>query len=218
MVFLYSKEAGKEQIELSLEQFLHLRARIVEVGDRIDVRNLNDSYNYIYEIGEIVRKKISLELVLKHSIKQLKKELVIAWSVVEAQVIEKTLPMLNEMGVLKLILVYSDFSQKNIKLDLQRFERILIQSSQQCGREDLLQIEVVDSSDEFFSRYKGIVRVDFDGKMERVFLKDFIYFIGAEGGFSQREREMFKESIALNSPYILRSNSAILAVTTKIIF
>lgn len=218
MVFLYSKEAGKEQIELSLEQFLHLRARRVEVGDRIDVRNLNDSYNYIYEIGEIVRKKISLELVLKHSIKQLKKELVIAWSVVEAQVIEKTLPMLNEMGVLKLILVYSDFSQKNIKLDLQRFERILIQSSQQCGREDLLQIEVVDSSDEFFSRYKGIVRVDFDGKMERVFLKDFIYFIGAEGGFSQREREMFKESIALNSPYILRSNSAILAVTTKIIF
>ncbi|WP_297573556.1 16S rRNA (uracil(1498)-N(3))-methyltransferase [uncultured Campylobacter sp.] len=218
MVFLYSKEAGKEEICLSLEQFLHLRARRVEVGDRIDVRNLNDSYNYIYEIREIARKKISLELVLKHSIKQLKKELIIAWSVVEAQVIEKTLPMLNEMGVLKLILVYSDFSQKNIKLDLQRFERILIQSSQQCGREDLLQIEVVDSSDEFFSRYKGIVRVDFDGKMERVFLKDFIYFIGAEGGFSQREREMFKDSIALNSPYILRSNSAILAVTSKIIF
>ena len=54
--------------------------------------------------------------------------------------------------------------------------------------------------------------------MERVFLKDFIYFIGAEGGFSQREREMFKDSIALNSPYILRSNSAILAVTSKIIF
>lgn len=218
MVFLYSKEAGKEEICLSLEQFLHLRARRVEVGDRIDVRNLNDSYNYIYEIREVARKKISLELVLKHSIKQLKKELIIAWSVVEAQVIEKTLPMLNEMGVLKLILVYSDFSQKNIKLDLQRFERILIQSSQQCGREDLLQIEVVDSSDEFFSRYKGIVRVDFDGKMERVFLKDFIYFIGAEGGFSQREREMFKDSIALNSPYILRSNSAILAVTSKIIF
>ena len=116
MVFFYDKFAGNESLEILGENFSHLRARRLSVGDRVDFRNLSDGYNYIYEIAEISRKSASLELVFKNSAPQISHEFCVAWAVVEPSVIEKTLPSLNEMGVGKVIFVYSDFSQKMLGL------------------------------------------------------------------------------------------------------
>ncbi|CZE50398.1 16S rRNA (uracil(1498)-N(3))-methyltransferase [Campylobacter geochelonis] len=217
MTFLYSKMAGDEQIVVENEQFNHLKARRAKLSERIDVRNLKDGFNYIYEIREIGRKSANLELIFKNSVAEIEHKLSLAWAVVEPSVIEKTLPMLNEMGVFKLIFVYCDFSQKNIKLDLDRFERILIASSQQCGRNSLLQIEVLKDSKEFFDKFSQISLIDFGGKNLANATLDEIFFIGPEGGFSQEERELFNKSYGLNSPYILRSNSAIVAIASKML-
>ncbi|CZE46035.1 16S rRNA (uracil(1498)-N(3))-methyltransferase [Campylobacter geochelonis] len=217
MTFLYSKMAGDEQIVVENEQFNHLKARRAKLSERIDVRNLKDGFNYIYEIREIGRKSANLELIFKNSVAEIEHKLSLAWAVVESSVIEKTLPMLNEMGVFKLIFVYCDFSQKNIKLDLDRFERILIASSQQCGRNSLLQIEVLKDSKEFFDKFSQISLIDFGGKNLANATLDEIFFIGPEGGFSQEERELFNKSYGLNSPYILRSNSAIVAIASKML-
>ena len=51
-----------------------------------------------------------------------------------------------------------------------------------------------------------------------IFGGDEIAFVGPEGGFSPREREKFKNAYALNSPYILRSNTALIATCAKLIF
>ena len=53
MVFFYDKNAGSENLQITGENFSHLRARRLNVGDRVDFRNLGDGYNYIYEIIEI---------------------------------------------------------------------------------------------------------------------------------------------------------------------
>jgi len=45
--------------------------------------------------------------------------------------------------------------------------------------------------------------------------EDEILFIGAEGGFSQHERAKIKRKFGLNSPNILRSNTAIISVCAK---
>ncbi|PSM52178.1 16S rRNA m3U1498 methyltransferase [Campylobacter blaseri] len=217
MVFLYSKNCSDEYLQIENEQFKHLRARRVKVGDRLDVRNLKDGYNYIYEIREILRKSINLELIFKNSVEDKKSNISIAWAVVEDSVIEKTLPSLNEIGVERLIFVYCDFSQKNIKLNFERFERILISSSQQCGRNSILEMEICQSSDELKDKFSKISLVDFGGENIDNANKDEILFIGPEGGFSKREKNMFEKKYALNSPYILRSNTAILAATSKMI-
>lgn len=218
MVYFYDKFAGDENLEISGENFSHLKARRLNVGDRVDFRNLKDGYNYIYEITEISRKNASANLIFKNSVISPNHEFCFAWAVVEANVIEKTLPSLNELGVAKIIFVYSDFSQKNVRLDLARFERILINSSCQCGRNSIPKIEVLSSSNELLVKYPNSVLIDFDGLSLEIFDKNEIPFIGPEGGFSKEEREKFSKSYALNLPYILRSNTAILTTCARLIF
>jgi 16S rRNA (uracil1498-N3)-methyltransferase len=43
-----------------------------------------------------------------------------------------------------------------------------------------------------------------------------LFLIGPEGGFSQREREMFEEKVRLKG-FILRSESAACAIASKIL-
>lgn len=215
MVFLYDENAGNEFLQIN--DFKHLKARRVGVGERIDIRNLKDNYNYIYEITEISKKQMSLELIFKHTLPNDELFLSLAWAVIDPAVIEKTLPTLNEMGVKKIFFIYTDFSQKNFKLDAQRFKRILINSSQQCGRNSIMEFEIYKSFDEFLGKFSDVVLVDFEGVKEANFSKDKIYFIGPEGGFSDDERQKVKEKVLLNSPFILKSNSAIIGVASKIL-
>lgn len=218
MVYFYDKFAGEQSLVLQNDQFLHLKARRARAGERIDVRNLKDGASYLYEIAEISHKGAALNLVFKSSVFTPPHDFCIAWAVVESAVIEKSLPALNEMGVGRLALVYADLSQKNVRLDPQRMERILINSSQQCGRNSIMQIEVLGGSDELAQRYENVSLIDFGGKNIDIFGGEEIAFVGPEGGFSPREREKFKNAYALNSPYILRSNTALIATCSKLIF
>lgn len=215
MVFLYDKNAGDELLKIN--DFKHLKARRVQENQRIDIRNLKDNYNYIYEITQISKKEISLELVFKHSLPKDELFLSIAWAVVDPIVIEKTLPTLNEIGVKKIFFVYTEFSQKNFKLDLERFERILINSSQQCGRNSIIEFEIYNSFDEFLTKFDNIALVDFGGEKIQNLNKNKIYFIGPEGGFSENERLKVKDKVGLNSPFILKSNSAVVGIASKIL-
>ena len=67
MKFLYDKNAGNESLKIVNEAFLHLKARRMQAGERISVRNLRDFKEYIYEIDEIDRRSASLSLVFASS-------------------------------------------------------------------------------------------------------------------------------------------------------
>ena len=95
MVYFYDETAGNEQLKITNEQFSHLKARRLKAGERIDVRNLKDGFNYIYEIMEISRKEALCELIFKNSVIEKTPDFTVAWAVVENAVIEKTLPSLN---------------------------------------------------------------------------------------------------------------------------
>ncbi|MFW5619400.1 MAG: RsmE family RNA methyltransferase, partial [Campylobacter hyointestinalis] len=144
-------------------------------------------------------------------------DLTLAWAVVQPSVIEKALPSLNEIGVTKILFVYTDFSQKNIKLDFDRFERILIGSSEQCGRNSIIKFEIFASVSELLKVYENVSLVDFGGVNLDTASKNEILFVGSEGGFSDAERTKFAKSYALNSPNILRSNTAIISVAAKML-
>ncbi|NLK65922.1 MAG: 16S rRNA (uracil(1498)-N(3))-methyltransferase [Campylobacteraceae bacterium] len=218
MVFLYSKFSGDEFIELDGDEFRHLKVRRVKLGDRVDVRNLKDGYNYIYEIKEFDRRKATLELVFKHSvIVENESNLTLAWAVVEPAVIEKTLPLLNELGVKNLYFVYTEFSQKNYKLDFERMERILINSSQQCGRNSIINLEIFGGFDEFVDKFSNVSLINFGGKSLNLASENELFFIGPEGGFSVDEALKVKTHYALNTSNILRSNTAIVSVAAKFI-
>ncbi len=215
MKFIYHKGAGSENLKIDGDGFSHLKALRLSEGKRVDIRNLKDGYSYIYEISTIDRHVATLLLIFKSLILPMEHKFELAWAVVDSSVIEKSLPSLNELGVGRLNLVYCEFSQRNIKLNLERFERILISSSQQCGRNSLMEISIFHSVDELLSYKKDIALIDFGGENLDNYKMDYMLFVGPEGGFSQSEREKITMKFALNSPYILRSNTAIISVASR---
>lgn len=217
MKFIYHIDAGSENIDISGDSFSHLKALRLSQGKRVDIRNLKDGYSYIYEIINMDRKRANLELVFKSLMPSVEHKFELAWAVVDASVIEKSLPSLNELGVGCLNLVYCEFSQRNIKLNLDRLERILIHSSEQCGRNSIMKIQIFDSIDELLKYKKNIALVDFGGESLSSYDENYTLFVGPEGGFSSSEREKVSKKYALNSLYILRSNSAIIGVASKVL-
>lgn len=216
MVFLYSEFAGAK--EIILKDISHLKARRLKTNDLLNLRNLKDNLDYRYKIKEIFKKEIVLNLIDFKEFKQEKSNLIVAISMIDTAVLEKILPSINELNVDKLVIVYSKYSQKNFKISMDRIKRILINSSEQCGRGTILEIEEFKNLKSFLDSYKNVARIDFEGESLNNYLKNEILLIGPEGGFSSEERELIKKSYRLNSNLILKSNTAIIATLGKILF
>jgi 16S rRNA (uracil1498-N3)-methyltransferase len=72
---------------------------------------------------------------------------------IDPKSIEKSLPMLNESGVARITFIYCERSQKQFRLDFDRLEKILRNSSQQSGRSQQMQLASVDSIEAFIMQY-----------------------------------------------------------------
>ena len=221
MQFLFNENAGANELCIRGEDFHHLKVRRLRQNENVNLRNLKDDFVYVYKISSLIRNSCLLNLqekLLNSSI--LPQKITLALGVIEPKILEKTLPFLNELGLFKLILVFTHFSQRNFKPDFRRLERILIKSCEQCGRANLMQIECFDSTKDFANAYKNAVMLDFSGEnsdFSEFKGDDKILFIGAEGGFTDEERSLFEKKIKLKSPYILKSQSAIIATAAKIL-
>lgn len=216
MQFLYHRDSGTEFISLKKEEFLHLKVRRIKLGEHLKLRNLEDERLFLYEVIKLDRHSCILKL-LKVDFKPVPKNgLVLALAVVDPKILEKTLPILNELGVAKLILVYTQFSQKNFKIDFERLRRIVLNSCEQCGRIQKMEFELFESTREFLDNYPDASMVDFSGEL-RDLSQNELYLIGPEGGFSGEEKALFKKKIRLNCTHVLRSQSAITAIAAKIL-
>ena len=218
MQFLYYSDTFNN-IEITGENHKYLfKVRRIKKNEIINIRNLKDDYLYRYEIVDINKKDANLQLKEKiYFPNKPKTFLHLAWCIIDPKNIEKTLPSLNEIGVSKITFLYCDFSQKNFKLKIDRLNKILINSSQQCGRSNIIEIEILNSSKEFFEKYPNFTALDFDGeeiKCEKKYKNPIL--IGPEGGFSEYEKKYFKEKIKLKG-FILRSETAACAVSSKIL-
>lgn len=221
MQFVYSLDAGNNTLNIQDEIYRYIiKARRNKIGDLVFLRNLKDDLIFTYEISDITRKEAIL--VLKSSeikVIQANKKLHIIWCVVDTKTIEKQLPYLNEIGVNKISFVYCEYSQKSFKLNFEKFEKILINSSSQCGRSSIIKLELIDCLDEFLEKNNDVFVLNFS---ENRISEDICYekiLIGCEGGFSKDELSNVKENkiVGLNSNMILKSETAITAIASKIL-
>jgi len=215
--FLFCEIAGEHTLALDIKEYAHIfKVRRVKSGSILHVRNMQDDILYTYKIVSIDKKLATLELQEKKYLpKGAKKPLHVGWCMVDPKTIEKTLPFLNELGVYKISFVYCEFSQQNFKLDLKRINRILISSSQQCGRSSFMKIEILKDLREYLSLYPKSKIVDFSENTAEADKKFDSFLVGCEGGFSQVEREMMnkKNILGLDNPMILRSETAVLTLS-----
>lgn len=220
MQYSYCPLAGESTLDLDVKEYQHIfKVRRVAVGQNLVWCNLKDDTFYTYKIQSISKKQAHLELV--DSLKEEKKNtcnLHVGWAIVDPKTIEKNLAMLNELGVQKISFVYADFSQKNYKIDEKRLQRILINSSEQCGRTSLMQFEIIPSVKEYLQAYPKSTIIDFCDNYLPNDSTITEFLVGPEGGFSQNERELFdkKSVFGLKSSNILKSETAVIGICAKL--
>jgi len=222
MQYLYHPEASSLQLTLVGDAHRYLfKVRRHRAGEMIALRNLQDGILYHYLIEMMDKKTAHLLLQKQESLEIMaKKALHIGWCMIDPKSIEKMLPTLNEMGVTKITFIYCQYSQKSFKLDFKRLKKILLNSSQQCGRSVMMALDTVDSLKMFVENHPYAMMLHFS---ERAWNRQSVndcFVIGCEGGFSQEEVKLFKKEsiIGLETPLILRSESAVLVVASKILF
>ena len=174
MQFIYHENSGETQLQLNDEAYRYLiKARRQRVDDKVHFRHLNDASLFTYRINFIGKKHADLSLVKSEMISITPEiNLHLAWSIIEHKTIEKTLPMLNQLGVEKITFLPADFSQKNIQISFDRLRKILINSCEQCGRSTLMKLEVDDSIEHFLNKNPDTAILDFGGESLSSLKKD----------------------------------------------
>lgn len=222
LIYIFDEQAGQTQLTLKGELHKYLiKVRRHDIGEELAFRNRDDIKTlHRYKILDIEPRSATLELIDSKLLEvNATKELHIAWCVIDAKSVEKVLPSLCEIGVSKISFIFCERSQKNFKPDFKRYERIVEASMQQSGRTSLLAFDTYKNIATFIQEYPDTKVFDFtdnvlsgDSSFKRV-------LIGCEGGFSKVEKELLQtqEVFRLNSPMVLRSESAVMAVASKIL-
>ena len=222
MLYLYHSNASQNTLTLKDDEHKYIfRVRRHKVSDVINLRNLQDNLIYKYTITYMDKKSTSLELKESYPLDiKAQKSLHIGWCVIEPKNIEKVLPSLNEIGVSKITFIYCSRSQKSFKIDFKRLNKILLNSSQQSGRSEMIKLETISNLKEFISKYPHSKMLNFspNHKSDNKNNIDTIV-IGCEGGFSQDETNLFnpRDIIGFDTNMVLKSESAIISLASNIL-
>jgi 16S rRNA (uracil1498-N3)-methyltransferase len=222
LIYILLEDTPAENLLLKGEVFKYLvKVRRHRVGDRVSFRvKENMDSLYLYEVKVIENRSIALEQIsCEEKVVTSKIPLHIAWCIIDVKSIEKVLPSLSEIGVDKISFIACERSQKNFKLDFKRFERILEASMQQCGRSTYIAFDTYKNIADFIQAFPQTKVFDFTEKTVDDYSDIQTVLVGCEGGFSSEEKKFLlsQDVFRLDTPMILRSESAVMAVASKIL-
>ena len=222
MIYILHEDAGDESLCIKGELHKYLvKVRRHKEGDTLAFRSYEDiTMLHTYKVTELEPKKLLLELASSECLEvKAKKELHIGWCKIDFKSIEKMLPSLSEIGVSKITFIDCERSQRNIKLDYKRLDRILEASMQQCGSTHKILLEESKNLKTFIKENPDVKVFDFTDKTIDDVVNISCVLIGCEGGFSSNEKELLSslDVFRLDTPMVLRSESAVMAVASKVL-
>jgi len=221
VLYLYHKEAGIASLTLTGDEHRYLfKVRRHKAGESLALRNLEDRLLYTYRIEHLDRRSAVLHLCSQTVCEvKAKTPLHIGWCVIDPKSVEKVLPSLNEMGVEQITFIYCQRSQKSFTLDFKRLEKILLNSSQQSGRSTRMKLAMAQSLEAFLLEYPQSKLVNFSKCPVAEERGEVPLIIGCEGGFSEEEVARFSSDriVGFDTPLVLRSESAVCAVASKVL-
>ncbi|MEM7646448.1 MAG: 16S rRNA (uracil(1498)-N(3))-methyltransferase [Pseudomonadota bacterium] len=179
------------------------------VGDRFEL--IHDGKAFFVEIIEQGKKKALAKILEERQIAELPKPLIhLALSLPKFQTLEKVLEKSVELGVHSLHPFTSNFSfakpkAKDLEKKQQRWQRIIQGATQQTGRGDLMSLTEVTTLPVLLERFskaqgaQGLLAFEGAGKMglsealvgATTQADELWLFIGSEGGFSEKDLELF---------------------------
>lgn len=222
MQFTYHKDSGNPVLTIEAELHKYLfKVRRHSIDENLYFRNLRDDSIYEYKVQNIDRRKTTLELVSsKLLVVKPSKELHIGWCIIDFKSIEKVIASLNELGVTKITFIQCEYSQKQYKINYEKLEKLLINSSQQSGRSSIIKLDSCSSLDQFIAQNPDTYMFNFSDRnigSKKDDIKTIV--LGCEGGFSKDEVNKFSEDkiVGIDSNLILRSETAVITISSKIL-
>jgi 16S rRNA (uracil1498-N3)-methyltransferase len=204
------------------------------VGDTIIVFG-GDGQDHQCFIQEFQKDSVTLKLEKSYPsrfmpVRDLGREIWLCAAVVKKDTFEWIAEKATELGVSHILPIMAERSEKK-SLNMERLEKIVIEASEQSGRGDVPTIHPIvgleESIDFIRKENPAIQMVAFhtEGKLvqDDILTKEspIAVFIGPEGGWSEREVEMFhRENIPVVclGKQVLRAETAVLAVLAKTVF
>lgn len=222
MQFLYNENSGESKLSLEGEQYKYIfKVRRHKSDESLFFRNLRENILYEYKIENIDRRKAVLSLVnSEERVIEAKKKLHIGWCVIDPKSVERSISFLNEIGVGMITFIYCKYSQSKYKPNIEKLEKLLINSSSQCGRSSIIKLDECDSLEEFLDQNPGSYMFNFSQNNIADKKNDIeTIVIGCEGGFSEDEVKMLTKDkiVGVDSNMIFRSETAVTVAASAVL-
>jgi len=190
-------EAG--EITLTDSELIHQMVNVFRFGTGDKVILFDGSgFEYECEIVNLSKKNISVK-ILSHSAKASRdKNISLFLSLIKKSNFELAAEKCTEVGVAEIHPIISERSEKK-DLNIERLNKIVKEASEQSGRVTLPKVFEIKSLEEAVTQAvaEGRECVVFDPSGEKhnlVSQKNIAIFIGPEGGWSEKELNLFRQN------------------------
>ena len=226
----YLPDINKSRPELTGDAHTHATYSLrIRVGDYITVFD-GKGTEYSCKVTDIKKDRTSLEILdtVKNA-GEAKINVSLYLSIIKQDRFELAVQKITELGVNRIVPVYSTYSQRNITLNYNRLNKIAISACEQCGRSTIPQIEQCIEFDELLKRTSKTNLIvpwerELNGRLKDAIDKtntDISIFIGPEGGITPDEQQKLVDagakSVTLGAR-ILRAETAAIATAAAVYY
>ncbi len=225
--FYTPNKVSEEEIQISDREMIHQWRKVFRynVGSQVIVFD-GSGVDYLCMITELKPANATLVVVnRKESVENTRKNIWLCVGLIKKDNFELVVQKASELGVTDIVPILCERSEKR-KINTERLQKIVIESAEQSGRGDLLEVKEIETiqsvldkgylpqekialhpSGTSFAHYKN------NSKQS-----SFAIFVGPEGGFSDKEVEMFRKyniQVLTLGSQILRAETASIAVASQ---
>ena len=225
---LKNKKIRNKTVVFNADQSRKIRKVLrMKIGDKVQVFD-NKGWEYTVELTKITN-EFSVGKIIEQILNEQRSMITLFQSLPKNLKVEFIIQKCTELGVDRIVFFQSDFSQVKANLiskeKLLRWKKIAEESSEQCGRKFISEIEIsgselsdlihdLDKKNTYYLDANGIILNASSTDIEHI-----SFFVGPEGGFSPKEKEIFNsfdiQSIKVGN-HILRSETAGMAFLAQL--
>ena len=224
--FIKQKIGDKKEIVISDSSLLNQWRNVFRFhsGDVVIFLD-NSGFEYVSEMILLSKKESILKIIEKNKNDNIpKKDVTLFISLIKKDNVEWVLQKGTEIGVSCFVPIVSERSEKK-NLNIERSEKIIIEAAEQSGRGELPRLYETLNFQDALEKF-DMPMIAFDPK-EKDFDKGYLdrldkvgVLIGPEGGWTDRELELFEQkNIVVYSlgPQILRAETAYIAIASLLL-
>lgn len=226
----YLPNINESNAELTGEAHTHAAYALrIRTGDYITVFD-GKGKEFSCKVKDIKKDRTELEILSSaENVGEPKIDVSLYLSVIKQDRFEMAVQKATELGVNRIIPVYSSYTQRNVSLNSERLTKIAVSACEQCGRSIVPDISPSIEFSELVSRASNTYMIfpwerELNGDLRSAIdatQSDISIFIGPEGGITQQEKEQLvaagAKSVTLGSR-ILRAETAAIAALAAVFY